>query len=627
MKTVKLICTLLLLCFINASAQLPYKLIDGRTHKYCEACNATIQSMPPEVQFGVQINADGDIYFSMSNKQWFDKIFKSESYGISIDVVSKDRYSCRTDRSEEGVKLPMGSMTVPIYRSQILKGNEELVKGQIFSRVGKIPPALKGKQLEGNLAILNGNYICWYTNFLNIDRSVWQLLAMGFFTDSLLRESTSDNTQQKEFFTYTKKMQLEIPFAKGSTEFSNNYLKSLYDSLGLAGYRIQKAEIRAYSSVEGSEKTNQLLMSKRADAIVAALKPYQKNLSRIKVIAAENWLDFFRDIEGTKFNTLTGLSKVSVKQKLSDPSLAASIEPLLAKERKAVVTIYLSVRSAATDMESNSVLTNIQDAISSKDITKAREFQKELAERIIDKSIPVDMISKVDVPKSKEFSSFLNDREVFKYILKATSEYEALENFLTLKKLDPDNGRINYNICVLRFFTWQYGADSASAKVLLKEINALSRQSVSDVLVKRLFVNYHILKCEDQMAVNNYAGKDSSLSYIRDIYNSINANDEDVYSIAKYYAFYAHTEWAEEIIAPRITRIDVSEDLVFYYLNLLFFHPTDFDSDGFHTAALNAINLNPKRFCNFFLPNYQGGAGMQLLEYSETKQLYCENCK
>src|SRR5688500_11925611 len=72
--------------FMNAFGQLPYKLIDGREHKYCEGCRQLIQDMPPEVLFGIQINENGDVYFSMNNKEWFNKIFKSDSYGVTIDI-------------------------------------------------------------------------------------------------------------------------------------------------------------------------------------------------------------------------------------------------------------------------------------------------------------------------------------------------------------------------------------------------------------------------------------------------------------------------------------------------------------------------------------------------------------
>jgi len=600
--------------------------VDGREHRYCEGCHHVIEDMPPEVLFGIQINANGDVYFSMNNKQWFDKIFKNDSYGVSVDIVSLDKYACNKETGDD-FSLPKGTMLPPVYRSELLKEAAELMPGNIFTKIGKVPPALHNKQLEGNLVILNGNYICYYTNFVNIDRSLWKLLPMGLFTDSLINEIKTGNEGDQDYFSYTKRVQLEIPFSKSNVSFDNDYLRTLYDSLKLKNYRIQQIDVRAYASVEGAEKLNEDLMKRRADAIIQALKIYQPSIYRIKIVTAENWLEFFNDIDSTPFSNLKQLSKIEIKQKLTDTALSVKIEPLLAKERKVVAAMYLETKSVASTINDSSIEDDFSKAVDEKDIGKARMIQKELFDRIIDKRFPTEYITKIEVPQSKEFSSLLNDREVYKYLLKTTTEYEALDNFLSLQKLDPGNGHVNYNICVLRFFMWQYGGDSTVPKMLLKNINDLSRQGINDVLVKRMLVNYYILKSEDQMNVFDYDGKDSSLEFIKNLYDTLNLNDEDIFSLAKYFAFYARQDWSEEIITPRIDKVDASEDLIFYYLNLLFFNPSEYYSDDFEKAALNAINLNRKRFCNFFLPNDKGGASMQLLDYDQIKKLYCQECK
>ena len=615
-----------LLSFSNSFSQLPYNLIDGKDHKYCKSCRELIDSMPPEVLFGIHIRENGDVYFSMSDKQWFHKIFKNNSYGITVDIVSKDRYLCNKS-IDKNAGLPKGTMLEPVYKPALISGMSELTQGYVLTKIGQVPAALKNKELEGNLVILNGNYICYYTNFVDLDRNVWQLLPMGLFTDSLLNDQKINDSSRKDYFTYSKKIQIEVPFSKGSTAFSNSYLQHFYDSLNISSYKIQKVEIRAYSSVEGSEKKNKDLVNGRADAMIRALKKHQPSLSRIKILAAENWLDFFKDIKETKFSGLSEFSKAIIKQKLSDLPVAAEAEPILAKERKVVTTIYLEARSTATSLNDSSILSDFKSAVDAKDVTKARMIQKELVDRIFDKKMPLEYLGKLEVPQTKEFSAFLNDREVYKYLLSATTEFEALDHFLMLKKLDSSNGRINYNICALRFFMWQYGNDTSSSKILLKEINRLPAEGINVTLVKRMLINYYILKCEDQMHVFDYAGKDSSLSFIRRLYNEVKLNDEDIYSIAKYYSFYAHRDWAEAIIEPRIDKLDASEDLVFYYVNLLLFQPGKYEEEGFIKATLNAINLNRERFCRFFLPIGTGGASMQLLDYERIKKLYCEECR
>jgi hypothetical protein len=611
---------------ITSFSQLPYKLIDGRENNYCKSCTQVIQNMPIEVLFGIDINAAGEVFFSMNNREYFNYIFKNDSYGVTADIVSKDKYSCEKSNPVT-LSLPKGNILMPVYKPALLKEMKELTEGSIYVKIGKVPPALLKKELEGNLVIVNGNYICFYTNFVNIDRSNWDLLPMGLFTDSLLQDAVVLDNQKTSHFSYSKKIQIEVPFAKGVTQFSNSYINGLYDSLELKKYKIRKIEIRAYSSVEGPEKLNRQLMDKRAKAMITALKVYQPMTQRTKVITAENWLYFYDDIKNTRYKEFITLSKTEIKQKFTDKIISAELEPLLARQRKVIATLYLETASTESSLKDISLISELNKAVTIKDILKARIIQKELAERIIDKRLPLEFINKIEVPQSKEFAAFLNDREVYKFMVKATSEYEALENLLDIQKFDPNNGRINYNICVLRFFMWQNAGDTSITKILLPEINSLSSQGINNTLVKRMIINYYILKSYDQLQIFDYTGKNSSLGIIHDMYEGLNLNDEDLYSMAKYYSYYSIKQWAKEIIMPRIDKIDVSEDLVFYYVNLLFYETESYGSEHFKKAALNASNLNRKRFCDFFLPNDQGGASMQLLDHQEIKKMYCQECK
>jgi hypothetical protein len=619
---------IIVVTFLTTSSycQMPFQLQDGRAHKYCQPCIQIIESMPKEVLFGININKEGDVLFSISNKVWFDKIFKNKSYGITVDIVSKDRYSCNKNSTDAGI--PRGVFLKPMYRQEMLDNEAEGYQNAIVVKIGKVPSKLAGKRVEGNLVILNGEYVCYYTNFVNIDRSVWQLLPMGLFTDSLLNNNTTNNDEAaKDFFTFSKKIELEIPFEKGSASFNTATIKRVYDSLNISNYKIRKTEIRTFSSVEGAEETNNLLMKKRADTIIKVLRGYEPLLKRIKLVNAENWLDFFKDIATTKYSDFVELSKSVIKEKLLDKKIIADIEPILAKERKAYVTVYLESKTTVAALQNEDLVSNFKAAIGKDDITRARNIQKELVERIMDNKIPLAYMSQLEVPETKRYATLLNDRASYKYLLRATDEYEALKSFEVLKKIDPTNGRINYNICALRFFMWQYGNDSLSRKILLPEINKLEGQGINKTLVKRMLINYQILKSEENMEKEDYAGKDSALKIIKTIYGADIWSDEDIYSIAKYYAYYAHNDWALEIIAPRVDKNEASEDIVFYYLNLLFFSPSEYDTENFTNATLNAINLNKKRYCNFFLPTHNAGASMQLLEDESLKKKYCETCK
>lgn len=83
----------------------------------------------------------------------------------------------------------------------------------------------------------------------------------------------------------------------------------------------------------------------------------------------------------------------------------------------------------------------------------------------------------------------------------------------------------------------------------------------------------------------------------------------------------------EDLVRPRIEAPNASEDLVFYFLNLLLIKGYDYDAEEMRSAMLNAINLNPDRFCLLFRPNDKGGVSMQLLDHGAIRSRYCEICR
>ncbi len=581
--------------------------------------------MPREVLFGIDISEKGEVYFSMNNTEWFDKLFRNENYGVSVDLISKDQYSCVNPVSNIGTSLPKGILLPTVYKQALIKGKDVLKKGYVWVKIGDVPAGLTGKQLEGNLVLFNGNYICHYTNFVNIDRNVWSLLPMGLFTDSLIQapaESEEDN-----FFFFTKKLQLEIPFQKSSSSFNSKLVDRFFDSLNLSRFNIQKIEIRAYSSVEGPEKINEVLMKQRADTSLQAVKKYEPAISRIEVHSSENWLEFFDAIRETEFSEMEELSKSEIKEKLTDKAVIGKLEPILSSERKAVVVLYLKSKSSESAIDDNAIFSEFKLAVQMRDLAKARALQQELVNRINDNKLPVEYINRLEVPRTAEFSNLLNDREVYRYMLEATTEYEALENFNALRKLDPANGHISYNTCALRFFLLQHGSDKISYGELHSDINSLRNKEIDISLIKRMLINYYILKCDVNMQSFNYAGKDSAINLIRGTYDSLDLNDADIFSVAKFYSYYSHQEWAMDIVQDRTDKIDADENLVFYHLNLLFFYPASYKTDEFRKATLNAINLNRSRYCRFFDPNDKGGASMQLLNSEIIRSTYCEVCK
>jgi len=616
---------LFLFVFNETFSQTTYGLRDGRMDPQCAPLIKSIQERSREVLFGISIQKNGDIFFSITNKKGYDQIFNAPLHGIAIDLVEKSRYDCNKP-APVAISLIRGHLTRPVYKAALDQELKLQQDGSVFIKVGQVPAELLNKEIEGNLVIVKSELIAFYTNFVNIDRAVWELLPMGLYSDTLLQTNSAFDENNKEFFTYTRMARIVVPFPKGKTTYNANDIKPLYDSLKMKDYIIRKIDIRAFSSVEGPESLNKQLMQGRADAMIKALKQFGVSMERSKTLTLENWVEFYQDIKNTTYKNLASLSKFEVKQQLADKEFIKGVEPILSNHRKAIVTIYMEPKTEASTIQDNAIKRAFQDAVQAKEINRARSILKEIVQRIQDNRAPNDFLNELEIPQEKPYATILNDREVYQYMLHNIDEYTALDEFMKLKKIDSTNARINYNICTLKFAIWKYDADSINANLLLNEINALPRYGIANPLVLRMQINYQILKCRDFMRKGAYAEKDQSLEFIRRNYPGLNLTDEEIYSLAKYFAFYAHFEWAEEIVNARVDKIDVSEDIVFYYLNLGFYHHDLYPTDKFQKAMLNAINLNRTRFCNFFKSINNGGAGMQLLEHAIFKQAWCENC-
>lgn len=626
MKFPKLLSFFCIIVFSNTlKAQPNFGFTDGRdADPTCIKAAGIIRNMPKEVLFGIDIKPSGEVYFSMSSKQWFNKLFAVANC-ISADIVSKDKYNCATYSYTNS--LFKGYIMPPLLKLSFGQNAKARADDGVTIKLGTLPASLANKEVEGNLVIACDRKVCYYTNFVDIDRSVWRLLPMGLYADTLVQSTdVTDSLPQGGLFTYSSKVQVIVPFLKGKATFNKADLKPLYDSLNLGRYDVKKMDIVAYASVDGERAINESLVQKRAEAMTNALKELQVSVERVNILTAENWVEFFEKIKGTPLNYLSTLSKLEIKQKLKEKAVADSIENVLATERKAIVTVYLATKSLARRMPAATILGNFNQAVKDKKLPLARAIQKEILERVADNKLPEEYINKLEVPLEKDYSELINDREVYKYQLKQTPLYDALQTFERLKQLDPANGKIAYNVFALRLLQSQLEDSLENKQSLLTNIQQLVSTGIDASLVKRLLINYHIVICADYNNAGRYDDKDSALLFIRLNYDSIKLTDEDRMSLAKYFTFYSQSDWAVALLQPRVEQIDVSEDITFYYLNLQFFRPYVFDLGVFKKNILNAINLNRKRYCKLFNSVNTGGASMQLLEYKDLREAYCDNC-
>ncbi len=590
----------------------------------CSECLRLINNKPKEVIWGVDHDSDYNLYFSISSKAFFNKIFNGDQDGIAIDIVNRKRYDCSKEVIEKSdIK---GSLQKPIYRDELIKNQVTLDNGTLIMPVGSIPANLRNEDLEFNLLFLKDQYVCQYIRTYSLKTSRWKLLDMGFYFNNK-DNPDKDPLQQESSIFQEKTMQFVIPFEKNKSQYDEKDIAPLYDSLRLTDYEIERIFIRAYSSVEGSTERNEQLQHERAQSIVSALQSYQNSPIDTEIHTSENWVEFLDDISDGPYDYLKSLDKQEIKKKLNDQGLIAELELYLKNHRKSIVNIELQKINEYSVRAPHELITLFNESVVDENIDKALEIQNAIFRKIRGKEMHPDDIGKLEIPQRSEYSILLNKNIIFNYLSFEESIFDTYNKLIELNRLMPGNGHIKYNLNVIKLKMWPSVEDIEDPFEFKKSISELGNYGIPEYLLIRMLVNYEIIRSEYYMKHGEYGRKDESLRYIYSVYSKLKLNEDDMLSLAQFFASYNWIEMAINILRKKVSEIGVDEDLLFYFINLTILRERYVKSEDYRKIMMNAYNINPVRFCNMFNSIKNGGITFQLLEDDYLRRYYCENCR
>jgi len=489
-----------------------------------------------------------------------------------------------------------------------------------------LPAELLGKELEYNILFLGNKNLCNYYIIYNLKSYSFDLLDMGMYLDSISYGTKKVAEVAEGFKIKYKTLKFKIPFQKNKSEYVSEDIKPLYDSLNLTDFNIKTINIKAYSSIEGSLERNVELQKQRANSIAKALQSYQTPVIKTEISSSENWVEFLNDIEETQYSNLKTLSKAELKSKLVG-SFSKEMEPILKNHRKAVVTLALEKKDKYKKMKPSELVNAFNVALKAGNLDEASILQNSLFNKLKYLENSPDLLQKMQIPQQLKYAKYLNNRSMFKYELNDRQLLIVNNELERLLKLDPKNARVKYNLAVLKFKIWRYNAQPVDENKFKNQILELKKYGISQTLIDRMLVNYHIIKSEQYMRKRDYANKDKSVAYINDNYKKVPLRDVDYFNLAQFLTYYANTDKAAALLTDKVRNIDVNEDLLFYYLNLTVIDKDLTQTDDYRAIMLNAVNLNKVKYCNLFDAPEKEGVTFQLLEDDYLRNTYCENCK
>lgn len=625
MKKSTLALVTLLLLFISAAAQVTnkddYDIKRPKDMKDdCKNLQSVLNAAPIDARFGTHFEGDS-IFLIHSDIEWFSKAIASKNDGIAIDLVQRQQYQCDNISRFPGTWSHRGFLLPPLYRDQIRRQMRVTKEGFVYVFAGMFPSSIKRGDTEANYILLDNKNRCAYSSIMNLDFQGWQLLENGLYYDTLSREKL-----QEKYKELSKTLKFNIPFEKNKAEYSQDDIKPMYDSLRMTDYAIKKIAIKAYTSVDGSYERNEKLQQQRARSIVAALQAYQSEQIESMITSSENWVEFLNDISGTQYDAWMTLTKEEIKEKLRSPQALNDLEPFLRNHRKAIIEIQLEKRLAYRESNPEELKKYFEQTVSEKNIDEALYLQQIIFFKIARRETPDQFLDNLEIPEALEYGSLLINNASFLYEHQYADLFEAVKTFEELDRLLPNNSKIRYNLCVLQLQSWLQTNLLIDPAALRKEIEGLRKYKIHDNLIRRLLINYYIILSERHLRNRNYAEKDKAVKFIYDTYKPLKLNDADLVNLSKYFSHYSKFDWARKILEPRISSIDASEDLIFYYLNLTIADTRFTLGPSYRVTMLNAINGNRQRFCDLFNPTGEGGITFQLLNDSYLKKTYCENC-
>lgn len=625
MKKIASLCVLLIMSSV-IGAQQNYGILfptDVQRSQKCRYFNQVFQQKPKEVRFGVK-EANGQLFFEINDKRWFDQLFKKSGDGMAIDVVPKSRYACEVFQVKK--QQIRGTLLKPVFAKHLRKGLRPTKNKLYRVRVGTLPPGMEKEELEFNILFLNNKTLCQYYWIYDLESYPWDLLDMGMYLDSLVYDKKKVTSIKDKFIMKYKTLTFTIPFEKNKSVYAAEDIKPLYDSLRLTDFDIKKISIRAYASVEGSLKRNVELQEQRASSIAEAMQSFQKPTIVTEINSSENWVEFLNDVSGTKYEHLKSFSKEEVKKRLVG-NVSRALEPYLKRHRKAVITLELDRKDKYKEMTISTLTDLFNTAITNDKIQEALEIQNSIFDKLKGKETPPDLLTKMSVPKQVKYVPILNKNSMFKFSRDDRFSLIVLNELLQLEKLAPNSKKVKYNIAVAKFKLWRFNHKSVTESNLKNQIISLKKYNIDPALIDRMLVNFHIVKAEKLMRQRNYKAKDISVKYIQANYRKFPLTNYDYLSLAQFFSFYANVDAAVELLDEKVRSITTDEDLLFYYLNLTLIDKRLTQSSDYRTTMLNAINMNKDRFCKIFNSISNGGVTFQLLENEYLRKTYCENCK
>lgn len=623
------------------------------------------------------------------------KIFRGRRSGLSLEYIPLSQFDSTSKgftsvpNRRNGLYELNGELVKPVYRRELLKysrrhsDRDYIINTPIFRIKERTknfiyPLGSNAKEWEYNLFLIKSKRLATYRTYINVPGELFE----DDFPELNFVNSFKEAITEKKFRKYHTydTLQYKIFYPPNVVQLQPEKRDEIRNSMDSKPGKIVNVEAAAYASIEGDEKSNELLARQRMQQFMQLIYPYKDSIVvNPQIITREQWKLFHEQITGTPFQSLKTMDMREVRKHVNQHKEDSLLSKLLNEQRYMEFTMIwrndhlepLATKTAAETYDSLKTRLEFSDRPNGNLVNELEKAQLSLYHELAQKD--KDAIALPEIPYLERYPAFQYHELIFRYhILQDVDDkafYDRLHE-LARSRYFPARLKSEAVFNNLVFIYQKYLSEELEKFIDYEEITCYKyRQS------EFYFKKFKKVKCKEcrgcvMVATPDYyilkeipqlidRGKRMQLSYfpeeelwkyyylysihslypfvpingqiyrllhgIKEYYHPLDAvlSDEERLKLAYFYNCFHRYETAKELVKPIATRDEPNKEALKLYVTLL-----SEDYKDQHEYAEMLINefprLGKEEWCDlWFNPHY---LNFLLLEDLKLKNSYNCNC-
>ena len=590
-------------------------------------CKKVGRKMPNymDLQEGLSINDNGEIVFKYNDLKKFRRFLRGSKDALAVDIVQKEQFNnCRGQNLVDFSQVNIGYMTKRVYSKKIYKKNIAPGEGRrnkvskLEVILGELPLEFRPEDVELNLMIIKEKSVCYNVPPTYVDDKFYDFVPqIGLLPDTII-----NGVEYAPTATSTE-LKFRIPFEQGKFEYQPEDMVPVLNALNEPDFIINQIYIAAYSSLEGTQRENEILQKKRAQSIVKAFEKNQNASIVDSIVTAANFDALKADAKGTIYDEVCNMELEEAITYVN--SHAKEMEFMLENHRYADVVIWVTY-DIEGGKEQRYVVDQFNKAVEAKLLDKALAIQKYILKRVVEGRYDENAVSDMRIPQGKDYVGLnMNKIWLTQFIFKDVLDEHYLEDINDLNTLDQENIYVEYNdiLCEISLLNLE---DEEYAEKTQERINRLYNTPLNVDLVDLINIElqYNIMDIYKDSLGYDHPYVTKSVNKIKEIIKFEELTWENSLKLSSVFINHGDYEYAIKLLEPWIHDDQVPFVLLTSYATACSKVEYKVHSKNFYFALQKIKQHDPDFFCDLFKGDK---LSVQTFVNTEVKKLWCETCK